>query len=480
MITAAEAAQMAAGTWTPKHEPALTVTDPATDAVVGYVPRMSNEDVRTVISASEKALISWRRTTALERSNILHSFGALLMQHQERLAHLLTREQGKPLSEALGEIRYAASFLEWSAGEARRIYGQLVPAPRDNQRIMVLKQPIGVTAAITPWNFPSAMITRKLGPALAAGCTMVVKPSELTPLSALALVELAHEAGLPPNVFSVVTGDPEPIGDALMSHKAVRMLSFTGSTAVGRILMKKASRNVMRLGLELGGHAPFIVFDDADIEQAVAAAIACKFRNAGQTCICANRFLIQRTILDVFVERFQNAVTDLQLGHGLEDGVSIGPLINDRAVSKVIEHLDDAVERGAKLLTGGKVVAPEGLTSRFISPTVIRDVTPDMRIFHEETFGPVAPITAFDTEEEAVSLANATDYGLAAYFFTKDASRLMRVAEQLEYGIVGANDGAPSTAEAPFGGMKQSGLGREGGHFAVEEYLEVKYVSWRI
>ena len=479
MITATQAAAITTGTWDP-NGPTLAVYDPATDELVGVVPQMSATEVLQSIEASIVAQQQWRETTGLERSKVLQRFGELMRDQEDRLAKLLTREQGKPLSEALGEIRYAASFLEWSAGEARRIYGETIPAPRANQRILVLKQPIGVTAAITPWNFPSAMITRKLGPALAAGCSMIVKPAELTPLSAIALLELAEMAGLPSGVFTVVTGVPETVGNAIMTHPAVRMMSFTGSTAVGKMLIEKAAHHVMRLGLELGGHAPFIVFDDADLDQAVKAAVACKFRNAGQTCICANRFLVQRSIVEQFTERLAGEVDRLRVGHGLAEGTHIGPLINDRAVEKVTLHIEDALNHGAELVTGGTVLSPDNLTSRFMAPTILSGVTPNMRIFREETFGPVAPITAFDHETEAISLANASDYGLAAYFFTQNASRLMRIAEQLEYGIIGANDGAPSTAEAPFGGMKQSGLGREGGHHAMDEYLEVKYVSWRI
>ena len=480
MITAEDAVQLAAGTRLPHHSHVFEVRDPANGETVGYAPIMAASEVHKTIDDAEAAQRAWRARTAKDRSEILSRFATLMLQETERLATLLTREQGKPLAEAIGEIRYAAGFLEWSAGEARRIYGETIPAPRKNQRILVLKQPIGVAAAITPWNFPSAMITRKLGPALAAGCSMVVKPAEQTPLSAFALLDLAHRAGVPKGVFAVVTGQPGDLGNAIMNHPAVRMLSFTGSTNVGKLLMRKAADSVMRLGLELGGHAPFIVFDDAQLDIAVPAAIASKFRNAGQTCICANRFLVAEEIAEEFTERLKEAMEQLHLGHGLDKGVAIGPLIDDSAVAKVMGHISDAVDRGATLVTGGAIEHPNGLQPRFISPTLLTNVSPDMKIFSEETFGPVAPITTFRTEEEAVRLANSTDYGLAAYSFTRDASRLMRVSEALEYGIVGANDGAPSVPEAPFGGVKQSGLGREGGHYGLEEYLEVKYVSWRI
>jgi succinate-semialdehyde dehydrogenase/glutarate-semialdehyde dehydrogenase len=400
--------------------------------------------------------------------------------HHESLAQLLTAEQGKPLSEAVGEIRYAASFLRFAAGEAERVYGELVPASHAGKRILVMRQAVGITAIVTPWNFPAAMITRKLGPALAAGCTVVIKPAEQTPLSALALGWMAREAGVPNGVVNLVTGSPAPIVDAWLEDPRVRKLSFTGSTEIGRLLMEKASRNLTRLSLELGGHAPFLVFDDADLDRAVQGAIINKFRNAGQTCICANRFYVQAGIYHSFVDRYAAAIRALKVGRGTQPGVSIGPLIDDAAMQKVESHVSDALSRGAQLRVGGSRVPMDGLADRFFAPTLIEDFTPEMLLAQEETFGPVSPIARFETEEEAVSMANASPYGLAAYFYTRDATRLMRVAEQLEYGVIGANDGAPSTAQAPFGGIKHSGFGREGGKYAMEEYLDVKYVSWQV
>lgn len=404
-----------------------------------------------------------------------------MLRDRERLAELMTREQGKPLAESRGEITYAASFFEWASEEAKRVYGEMIPASTVDKRILVLRQPVGVTASITPWNFPAAMIARKLGPALAAGCTMVIKPAEQTPLSALAIGELAAEAGIPAGVLNIITGDAPAIGGEIMSNALVRKVSFTGSTEVGKILMKQAAQNVTRLSLELGGHAPLIVFDDADLESAVAGLIATKFRNAGQTCICANRVLVQRGVHARFMQRLRDEVAKLRVGYGMDEGVQIGPLIDDAAVEKVRMHIDDAVRGGGTIVTGGRIARPRtGLTERFCEPTVIDGAVPSMLCFREETFGPVAPVMAFDTEEEAVRIANDSRFGLAAYFFTRDASRLIRVAEALEYGIVGANDGAPSTAQAPFGGVKESGFGREGGKYVMDAYTEIKYVSWRV
>lgn len=402
------------------------------------------------------------------------------MRDQERLALLMTREQGKPLAESRVEIAYAASFIEWAAEEAKRVEGEIIPASKTGKRILVLRQPVGVTAAITPWNFPAAMITRKLGPALATGCTMVVKPAESTPLSALALGELALEAGIPAGVFNIVTGDAEAIGKELLENETVRALSFTGSTEVGKILMRQAAHHVTRLSLELGGHAPFIVFDDADLEAAVEGAMASKFRNMGQTCICANRFLVQEGIYDDFVTALERATARLRVGNGAEEGVQVGPLIDDEAVAKVERHVEDALAHGAKLRLGGERRRIDGLADRFYAPTILENCTPEMLVSREETFGPVAPVRRFRHEQEAIEAANDSPYGLAAYFYTRDASRLMRVAEALEYGVVGANDGAPSTAQAPFGGVKQSGFGREGGRYAMDEYLSIKYVSWGV
>ncbi|HSF99579.1 MAG TPA: NAD-dependent succinate-semialdehyde dehydrogenase [Vicinamibacterales bacterium] len=457
----------------------VPVTDPATDEVIAEVPKGGAADARLAIEAARLALDDWRARPAAERSMLLRRLSDLMLARQEQLALLMTREQGKPLAEARGEILYAASFIEWAAEEAKRVYGDTIPASRRDKRILVLRQPVGVTAAITPWNFPSAMITRKLGPALAAGCTMVVKPATQTPLSAIAIGELALEAGIPPGVVNIVTGDARAIGDELLSNPTVRKLSFTGSTEVGKVLMTKAAQNVTRLSLELGGHAPFLVFDDANLDAAVAGALATKFRNTGQTCICANRFFVQDGIYDAFVARLGEAARKIRVGRGTEDGVQIGPLIDDAALEKVTAHVDDARAKGAKVVTGGAAAdAGPGLSRRFYQPTVIEGFTDAMLISHEETFGPVAPVRRFRDEAEAIELANRSIYGLAAYFYTQDASRLMRVAEALEYGVIGANDGLPSTAQAPFGGMKQSGIGREGGKYVMDEYLEVKYISW--
>ncbi len=456
------------------------VLDPATDETVASVPDCSPEDARLACDAAARAFPAWRDTPAKERGEAIQRFADLMRRDEDRLARLMTLEEGKPISESLAEIDYARSFLDWAAGEACRVYGDVVPASKRGKRILALRQPVGVVAAITPWNFPAAMITRKLGPALAAGCTFVAKPAEDAPLSAIALAELALEAKLPPGVFNVVTTtSAKEIAEAFLSHDAVRKLTFTGSTPVGRSLMRTAAERVVNLSLELGGHAPFLVFDDADLDAAVAGAVANKFRNAGQTCICANRFLVQESVAKEFTAGLEERVRALKVGRGDQEGVDIGPLINDAGAEKVERHVQDALDKGARLRCGGNRIRPgEGLTDRFFEPTVLEDVTGEMLVSKEETFGPVCPIRSFRTEEEAVEIANDTIYGLAAYFYTRDASRLMRVAEALEYGIVGANDGAPSTAEAPFGGVKQSGFGREGGKYAMDEYTEVKYVSW--
>ena len=459
----------------------IDVTDPATDEVVATVPLGEQAEARAAIDAARQALDTWRARPAIERAHLLRRVSDLMLERQEDLARLMTREQGKPLAESRGEIAYAASFIEFASEEAKRVYGEIVPASRTNQRILVLRQPVGVTACITPWNFPAAMITRKLGPALAAGCTMVVKPASQTPLSALAIGAIAREAGIPPGVVNVVTGSAREIGDELLTNPIVRKVSFTGSTEVGKTLMQKAAHHVTRLSLELGGHAPFIVFDDADLDAAVNGAVATKYRNMGQTCICANRFYVQDGVFDAFRDRLAAAVEQMRIGRGTDEDVQVGPLIDDAAVEKVAEHVDDARAKGARVVTGGGLADPiDGLTRRFYRPTVLDGFTDEMLINTEETFGPVAPLRRFRHEDEAVELANASIYGLAAYFYTRDASRLMRVAERLEYGIVGANDGAPSTAQAPFGGMKQSGFGREGGKYVMDEYLEVKYVSWGV
>lgn len=458
----------------------LEVTNPANDEIIARVPMMGPDETRHAIEAAWNAKKGWAARTAEDRGQLISKLASLMRRDIDRLARIMTIEQGKPLAESRGEINYAISFLDWAAEEGKRVYGDIIPASATEKRILVLRQPVGVSAIITPWNFPAAMITRKLGPALAAGCSVVIKPSQETPLSALAIGELACEAGIPAGVINIITGKSSDIGDTLLADDRVRKLSFTGSTKVGRLLMEKASKNLLRLSLELGGHAPFIVFDDADLDGAVEAAIACKFRNAGQTCICANRFYVQSGIHDRFMAQFAERISRLRVGDGTQDGVDIGPLINDAAIDKVESHIDDARSHGAELIVGGNRYPIEGLADRFFEPTLIDGMTPEMLLSHEETFGPVAPVAKFVQEQEAVELANASEYGLAAYFFTRDASRLIRVAEALEYGIVGANDGTPSTAQAPFGGVKHSGFGREGGRYVMDEYTELKYVSWKL
>lgn len=457
----------------------LSVLDPATDERIAEVPDCGAAEATAVVDAAAEALPAWRARPVDERAAIVGRLGAAMLEHADELATLLTREQGKPLAEARGEIAYAASFLSWAAAEAPRLHGELVPAPSGGKRIMVLRQPVGVTAAITPWNFPAAMITRKLGPALAVGCTMVVKPAEQTPLSALAIARLAHEVGVPPGVLGVITGDAVSIAEAWMQHPALRKLSFTGSTAVGKALIRQSAQRVTRLSLELGGHAPFIVFDDADLDAAVTGAMASKFRNMGQTCICPNRFFVQAGVYEAFAAKLQAALVDTRLGHGLDDGVTAGPLIDDDAVAKVQQHVDNAREQGGRVRMGGKVVQPRPeLRPRFFAPTIVEGLSGSMQMSREETFGPVVGLRRFADEAQALREANDTDYGLAAYCYTRDASRIWRMAEGLDYGIVGINDAAVSTARAPFGGMKQSGWGREGGRWVMEAYTEIKYVSW--
>jgi len=458
----------------------IPVFNPASDAEIARVPDVGAEGARAAIGAAWDAREEWAARTASDRGLLVSKLAVLMRRDTDRLAELMTREQGKPRTEARGEIAYAASFLEWAAEEGKRLYGDIVPASASDKRILVLRQPVGVAAIITPWNFPSAMITRKLGPALAAGCTAVIKPAEATPLSAIAIGELSMEAGIPPGIVNIITGDAATIGDTILDDERVRKLSFTGSTEVGRILIRNSAEHLLRLSMELGGHAPFIVFDDADLDRAVPAAVACKFRNAGQTCICANRFYVQGGVYDEFNHRFGEAISELRVGDGMGDDTDIGPLINDSAIEKVEEHVDDARSKGAEVLVGGKRARPEGLADRFYAPTLLCGMTPEMALSSEETFGPVAPVARFETEDEVIAMANASEYGLAAYFFTRDAGRLMRVAEALEYGIVGANDGAPSTAQAPFGGVKHSGFGREGGRYVMDEYTEIKYISWRL
>ncbi|ART63052.1 NAD-dependent succinate-semialdehyde dehydrogenase [Kushneria marisflavi] len=448
----------------------IEVIDPASGERLAAVPAMGAGETRRAIEAAEAAWPAWRARPAAERATLLMRWHDLMLDNLEDLAQIMTREQGKPLEESRGEIRYGASFVKWFAEEARRAYGETIPAPTADRRILVLKQPVGVCGAITPWNFPNAMITRKCAPALAAGCPIVIKPSELTPLSALALAVLAERAGFPPGVINIVTGLPEGIGGELTANPVVRKLSFTGSTRVGRLLMRQCSEEIKRLSLELGGNAPLIVFDDADIELAVTGAMASKFRNAGQTCVCANRILVQSGIHDRFVERLEAAMSALQCGNGMDKGVTIGPLINDQAVEKVAAHIDDALSHGAQLICGN---APDG-NGRQVVPTLLTGVTEAMRITREETFGPVAPIMRFGTEEEALRIANATPFGLAAYFFTENMRRAWRVGEALEFGMVGLNTGAISMEVAPFGGVKQSGLGREGARQGLDEYFEEK------
>lgn len=459
----------------------FAVHNPATDAVIARVADGDASDARAAIDAASRAFSGWKNMAAIERAKPLRRLAELMLRDVERLADLCSQECGKPLAEARVEVAYAASFLDWYAEEGKRVYGETIPASDPGKRLLVLRQPSGVAAAITPWNFPIAMVTRKMGPALAAGCTQVVKPAEQTPLSALAIAELSVEAGLPTGVFNVITGlDAPAITDTFFDGLTVRHVSFTGSTEVGRILLAKSAANVVRVSLELGGHAPFIVFNDADLEKAVVGAMASKFRNAGQTCVCANRFLVQRGVHDEFVKRLTAAVAALKVGDGRAPGTQVGPLVDDAGVRKAEAHVADALAHGAQVTTGGTRVTVPGGTHRFIAPTVLSGVTPAMLCFREETFGPIAPVCAFDAESDALAIANGTPYGLAAYLFTADGARIMRMAEALQYGIVGVNDALPATAQAPFGGVKHSGLGREGGHHGIEEYLDLKYVSWRI
>jgi succinate-semialdehyde dehydrogenase/glutarate-semialdehyde dehydrogenase len=449
------------------------VVDPATGDEVARVARGTREDAGRAIAAADAALAGWASTPAKARAAALRAWHDLIVEHADDLAVLLTTEQGKPLAEARGEILYGATFIEWYAEEAKRAYGEIIPSPADGRRLLTLRTPVGVCAAITPWNFPMAMIARKAAPALAAGCTMVVKPAPATPLSALAMGDLALRAGIPAGVLNVVCGPAEEVGGELATSSLVRKLTFTGSTPVGKLLMRQASETVKRVSLELGGNAPFIVFDDADLDAAVEGAIASKFRNAGQTCVCANRILVQDGVYDAFVERFSAAVERLRVGNGFEDGVEQGPLIDDRAVAKVVEHIDDAVAQGAAIAVGG---GPHELGGTFFQPTVLTGATPEMRIAVEETFGPVAPIFRFATEQEGVALANATESGLAAYFYARDLGRVWRVGEALEFGVVGVNTGLISYEGAPFGGVKQSGLGREGSRHGLDDYLEITYL----
>jgi succinate-semialdehyde dehydrogenase/glutarate-semialdehyde dehydrogenase len=465
------------GAWRAAGDDArFSVANPADGVVIGQVASATRADASAAIDAAARALPAWRARTAKERAGILRTWYGLIMAAQEDLARLMTAEQGKPLAESRGEVAYGASFIEWFAEEGKRVYGDVIPTVAADRRLIVLKEPIGVAAAITPWNFPNAMITRKVAPALAAGCTVVVKPAEQTPLSALALAELAHRAGVPPGVFNVLPADGArsiEVGRVLCESPVVRKLSFTGSTEVGRILMQQCAPTLKKLSLELGGNAPFIVFDDADLDAAVDGAIASKYRNTGQTCVCTNRFYAQAGIYDAFVTRLAERAQTLKVGSGFEAGVQQGPLIDAAALAKVQAHVEDARARGARVLTGG---APHALGGTFFQPTVLADVTADMKLAREETFGPVAPVFRFSSDDDAVAAANATEYGLAAYFYARDVSRVLRIAERLEYGMVGINTGILSNEVAPFGGVKQSGFGREGSKYGIDEYLVMKYL----
>ena len=449
------------------------VNNPATNQRLGSVPKMGAAETRRAVQSASDAYPAWRALTAKERGAILRKWYELMLQNQEDLALLMTSEQGKPLPEARGEVLYGAAFIDWFAEEGKRTYGDTIPQPNNDWRIVVSKEPIGVCAAITPWNFPNAMIARKVGPALAAGCTMVARPASQTPFSALAMAELGARAGIPKGVFSVITGSSSEMGKELTHSKIVRKLTFTGSTEIGKLLMEQSASTIKKISLELGGNAPFIVFDDADLDAAVDGAMASKFRNTGQTCVCANRILVQDDVYDEFAAKLTQAVNGMKVGNGAEDGVNQGPMIDMAAVEKVEEHVQDAVTKGARVITGGKRHA---LGGTFYEPTVLADVTPEMRIAHEETFGPVAPLFRFKSEIQAIEMANDTEFGLAGYFYSRDVGRIWRVSEGLEFGLVGVNAGVISTEVAPFGGMKESGIGREGSYQGIEEYLEIKYI----
>ncbi len=454
--------------------PKIDVINPANGEKVGSVPNGGKAEAKRAIEAAHTAFSSWSRLTAYERSNYLKKLNDLILENQEELAKTMTLEMGKPISQSIGEAVYAATFVEWYAEEAKRIYGETIPSHLTNKRMQVWKKPVGVVGAITPWNFPLAMITRKIAPALAAGCTVVVKPSRESPLTALKFMELVNEAGFPKGVVNIVTGSSSQIVGEMMENPLVRKVTFTGSTEVGKLLIEQSAKNVTKLSLELGGHAPFIVLDDANIDLAVEHAIISKFRNTGQTCVCANRIFVQEKVYDAFVEKFAERVRKLNVGDTFDKSVDIGPLINESGLEKVAHHVQEAVEKGAQVVTGGNRLASKGF---YYAPTVIRDVDPSMEIMREETFGPVAPVQKIKTDEEAVALANDTPYGLAAYLFTENVARGIRIIEQLDYGIVGWNDGLPSAAQAPFGGMKESGYGREGGREGMEAFLETQYVS---
>lgn len=461
------------GQWLTAGDDLIDVMNPATQKVVAQITAVGVPETRTAIELAEKAMPAWAAKPAKERANILRRWFNLIMENQEDLAQILTAEQGKTLAEARGEIAYGANYIEWFAEEAKRIDGDLIPAPSGDKRIMVIKQPVGVVASITPWNFPNAMITRKAAPALAAGCTFVGKPATETPLSALALCVLAEEAGIPPGVFNMVVGNSRAIGGEMTSNPIVRKLTFTGSTPVGKVLMEQCASTVKKTSMELGGNAPFIVFDDADLDAAVEGALASKYRNSGQTCVCTNRLLVQSGVYDAFVEKLHQAVSQFKLGDGTQDGVTHGPMITTKAVNDVQALVDDAVAKGAQPIIGGK---PSELGAYFYEPTILTGATSEMNVFKEEIFGPVAPVFKFESEAEAIAMANDTEFGLAAYFYTRDLGRIFRVGEALEYGIVGINEGIISNEMAPFGGVKESGSGREGSKYGMEDYLEIKYM----
>ncbi|MEX2494905.1 MAG: NAD-dependent succinate-semialdehyde dehydrogenase [Woeseia sp.] len=450
-----------------------SVTNPANSEVIAEVARCGAAETRRAIEAADRAMPAWRGKSAKERTAIMRKWFNLMMEHQEDLARIMTAEQGKPLAESRGEIAYGASYIEWFAEEAKRVYGDTIPAPSGDKRIVVIKQPVGVVACITPWNFPNAMLARKIAPALAVGCAVVCKPANYTPLSAFAFAELGERAGIPPGVINLVSGKTAEIGEELTSNPVVRKLTFTGSTPVGKKLVADCARTMKRTSMELGGNAPFIVFDDADLDEAVRGAIICKFRNAGQTCVCANRILVQDGVYDAFTEKLMRAAAELKVGDGRDEGVNIGPLISEEAANEVLNFIEDAVSRGANVACGG---GRNDLGANFVNPTILTDVNDEMRVFREEIFGPVAPLFRFDTEEEAIAMANDTPFGLACYFYSRDIGRTWRVAEGLEYGIVGINEGIISNEMAPFGGIKESGQGREGSRYGLDDYLEIKYL----
>lgn len=467
-------AAFVAGRWVPPvQDNAIDVTNPATGEVIGAVPDLAPADIAAAIEGAETAQKAWQKQTAGARGAILQRWHDLILENQDDLGRLMTLEQGKPLAESLGEINYAASFLKWFAEEGKRVYGDIIPSCQADRRIVVLKEPVGVCAAITPWNFPAAMITRKAAPALAAGCSMVIKPALQTPFSALALAVLSERAGLPPGLFSILTGSETTIGEAFTTSRTVRKLSFTGSTRVGRLLMRQCADTIKKISLELGGNAPFIVCEDADLDAALTGLVQSKYRNTGQTCVCANRIFVHDSVYDDFAKRLAEAVGGLKVGSGFEDGVDQGPLIDDNALAKVEAHVRDAVAKGGKVIAGGERHDKGG---RFFCPTVIREASRDMKIFREETFGPVAPLFRFHDDDEVIEMANDTEFGLAAYFYSRDIGRIWKLAEALESGLVGVNAGMISTEVAPFGGYKQSGLGREGSKYGIEDYLEIKYV----